>query len=81
VVCAVSVRALRSGDTIGDGRGSAVVVVAAAGSPVALSATLRQLAAHTDGRVPLVVACAQADVAEIAELDVGGDVVLLPLGE
>jgi glycosyltransferase involved in cell wall biosynthesis len=77
----VSVRALRSGDTIGDGRGSAVVVVAAAGSPVALSATLRQLAAHTDGRVPLVVACAQADVAEIAELDVGGDVVLLPLGE
>jgi glycosyltransferase involved in cell wall biosynthesis len=77
----VSVRALRSSDTIGDGCGAPVVVVAAAGSHSALSATLRQLVAHTDEGVPILVACADADAARIGALELGGNVGLLALGE
>ncbi|MGA2006637.1 MAG: glycosyltransferase [Solirubrobacteraceae bacterium] len=77
----MSVRALRSSDTIGDGRGAPVVLVTAAGSPVALGATLRALLAGTDAGVALIVACADADVDELAALDLDGDAALLALGE
>ena len=77
----MSVRALRASDTIGDGRGAPVVVVAAAGSASALAATLRQLAAHTDERVPLIVACAEADVGSVATVDVARELLTLSLGE
>jgi glycosyltransferase involved in cell wall biosynthesis len=76
----VSVRTLRSSDTIGDGRGAPVVLVAAAGSRSVLSATLRALVAHTGEGVPIVVACDDGELAELAALDVGGDVTLLALG-
>jgi glycosyltransferase involved in cell wall biosynthesis len=76
----VSVRALRSSDTIGDGRGAPVVLVAAAGSPVALGATLSSLLANTDAGVPLLVACADADAPALATLELDGEVLLAALG-
>lgn len=58
-----------------------MVLVTAAGSPVALGATLRALLAGTDAGVALIVACADADVDELAALDLDGDAALLALGE
>ncbi|MGD1051926.1 MAG: glycosyltransferase [Solirubrobacteraceae bacterium] len=77
----MSVHALRPGDPIGDGGGAPVVVVPVAGSALALRDTLRELIAHTGAGVPLVLACADADVAQLGALEVDGDVALLALGE
>jgi len=74
-------RALRPGETIGDGGGAPVVVVAAGGSDDALSETLRELSAHTAAGVPLILACADADADRLRTLQVAGDVALLALGE
>jgi glycosyltransferase involved in cell wall biosynthesis len=75
----VSVRALRSSDEIGDGRGAPVALVTAAGSRSALEATLRALVAHTDAGVPLVVGCAGDRAGELGGLELDGEVALLAL--
>ena len=72
---------LRLSDPIDAGSGEPLVVVAALGSPEALAATLRQIAAHTAGHVPLLVACADERIGELARLAVEGDVTLLGTGE
>jgi hypothetical protein len=77
----VSVRALGPSDPIGDGSGAAVVVVPAGGSATALSGTLRELSAHTAAGVPLVLACSDAQAAELDSLEIERDVALLALGE
>jgi glycosyltransferase involved in cell wall biosynthesis len=76
----VSVRALRASEQIGDGRGSPVVLIAAAGSLAALERTLQTLVAHTDAGVPLVVGATDADAGELATLDLNRDVALLATG-
>lgn len=76
----VSVRVLGSSDTIGDGREAPVVLVAAAGSPGALSATLHQLLAWTDEHVALVLACADADLAAVETPEADREILLLELG-
>jgi glycosyltransferase involved in cell wall biosynthesis len=76
----VSVRALRASETIGDGRDAPLVLVAAAGSIAALTATLRSLVANTGAGVPLVVGCPDEAATELALLELPGDVELLTLG-
>ena len=76
----MSVRALRSSDAIDVGGGTPLVVVAELGSPDALAATLRQIAAHTADHVSLLVACADGRIGELASLAVEGDVALIGTG-
>jgi glycosyltransferase involved in cell wall biosynthesis len=76
----VSVRPLRSSDTIGAGRGDAVVVVAATASAGALMETLAHLEAHTDPAVRVLVACAEPNAERVASLEVAREVGLLALG-
>ncbi len=77
----MSVRALGLSDPIDAGSGTPLVVVPELGSPAALSATVRQIAAHTAANVPLLVACADARIADLASLALAGDVALLGTGE
>ena len=75
----MSVRALGSSDPIDAGSGTPLVVVPELGSPEALAATLRQIAAHTAGQV--LVGCADARIGELASLALAGEVALLGTGE
>ena len=77
----MSVRALGPSDPIGDGGSAPVVVVPAGGSAAALSETLRELSAHTAAGVPLILACSDAEAAQLRSLELDGDVALLGLGE
>jgi len=77
----VSLRALGSSDPIDAGSGTPLVVVPELGSPEALTATLRQIAAHTAGPHSLLVTCADARIGELASLALEGEGALLGTGE